>query len=147
MAESFASSSTQTGPGFRPPTASPPKARPRVLIHTLGCKVNQVESDDLAESLSQAGCDVANSGPADVVVVNTCTVTHVSDKKARKAKRRLERREAAQSPETVASDDASAELDASEGEEMAEEALATTEMAGSHEPATPTEEPEHGRTV
>lgn len=56
---------------------------------TLGCKVNQYESEAMLESLLQGGFQKA--GPeeqADIVVVNSCTVTAVSDQKARQALRR-----------------------------------------------------------
>ena len=54
MAESFASSSTQTGRRFRPPTASP-SVPLRVYVHTLGCKVNQVDSDEMRSGLRERG--------------------------------------------------------------------------------------------
>lgn len=48
----------------------------RYLITTLGCKVNQCESEGIAQALSEAGWGAAESGAsADLVVVNTCTVT------------------------------------------------------------------------
>ena len=56
----------------------------RFAIHTLGCRVNTYESDAIAQSLRAAGfseCDF--SEPADVYIVNTCTVTNVADKKSR----------------------------------------------------------------
>lgn len=59
---------------------------PLVAFVTLGCKVNQTESDAIAESLGMLG-DRAQADDADVVVVNTCTVTGEADHKARKAVR------------------------------------------------------------
>ena len=57
---------------------------PRVAFATLGCKVNQSETDLLARQFAAAGYScVPFDGPADVYVVNTCTVTHVADKKSR----------------------------------------------------------------
>ncbi|MFP4582538.1 MAG: tRNA (N(6)-L-threonylcarbamoyladenosine(37)-C(2))-methylthiotransferase MtaB [Desulfococcaceae bacterium] len=48
----------------------------RFVLATLGCKVNQCESEGIAQALSDAGWAAAKSGaPADLVVVNTCTVT------------------------------------------------------------------------
>lgn len=48
----------------------------RFVIATLGCKVNQCESEGIAQALSNAGWAAAESdAPADLVVVNTCTVT------------------------------------------------------------------------
>ncbi len=56
----------------------------RVAFTTLGCKVNQSESDTMARQFTAAGhrC-VPFEESADVYVVNTCTVTHVADKKSR----------------------------------------------------------------
>jgi threonylcarbamoyladenosine tRNA methylthiotransferase MtaB len=56
----------------------------RVAFTTLGCKVNQSETDLLARQFAAAGYDcVPFDTSADVYVVNTCTVTHVADKKSR----------------------------------------------------------------
>jgi len=91
VAESFASSSTQTGRSFRPPTASPVSAL-RVYVHTLGCKVNQVDSDEIRDALHSYGAEiVADPVPAEVIVVNTCTVTVEADKKSRKLARHFAR--------------------------------------------------------
>jgi threonylcarbamoyladenosine tRNA methylthiotransferase MtaB len=55
-----------------------------IAFTTLGCKVNQSETDILARQFTAAGyrC-VSFEDAADVYVVNTCTVTHVADKKSR----------------------------------------------------------------
>jgi len=61
----------------------------KVYIETLGCKTNQYESEALTALFQNAGyvdCDKAED--ADVCVVNTCTVTHVSDRKSRQIIRR-----------------------------------------------------------
>lgn len=63
-----------------------PARAPRVAFVTLGCKVNQAESDTIAAALPDA-CVVRDAAEADVVVVNTCTVTGEADHKARKAVR------------------------------------------------------------
>lgn len=56
----------------------------RVAVYTLGCKLNQAESEDLCNGLKQRGIHVVSpSEAADVYVANTCTVTHVADRKAR----------------------------------------------------------------
>jgi threonylcarbamoyladenosine tRNA methylthiotransferase MtaB len=56
----------------------------RIAFTTLGCKVNQSETDLLARQFTAAGYScVPFDAPADVYVVNTCTVTHVADKKSR----------------------------------------------------------------
>jgi threonylcarbamoyladenosine tRNA methylthiotransferase MtaB len=57
---------------------------------TLGCKVNQYETQYVKELLEQAGWSEAAAGqPADLCVVNTCTVTHEGDAKGRQLIRRL----------------------------------------------------------
>ena len=54
-----------------------------VAFHTLGCKVNQYDSQAMLELFEQAGYESrAFSDVADVYVVNTCTVTGTGDKKA-----------------------------------------------------------------
>ena len=56
---------------------------------TLGCKVNQYETQVMRESLNRSGYRiVAPDDAADVYVINTCTVTGVSDRKARQMIRR-----------------------------------------------------------
>ncbi|MHB1136125.1 MAG: MiaB/RimO family radical SAM methylthiotransferase [Coriobacteriia bacterium] len=58
----------------------------RVAFVTLGCKVNQAESDTIASALPAAQV-VRDQAEADIIVVNTCTVTGEADHKARKAVR------------------------------------------------------------
>jgi threonylcarbamoyladenosine tRNA methylthiotransferase MtaB len=59
---------------------------------TLGCKVNQYETELVREGLSRAGYrDAADGEAADLCVVNTCTVTAEGDSKSRNAIRRLAR--------------------------------------------------------
>lgn len=62
--------------------------KPTFAIRTLGCKVNRVESDTLRAELLARGCVESAEADADVVVVNTCTVTQEADAKVRKAVRR-----------------------------------------------------------
>lgn len=53
-------------------------------LHTLGCKVNTYESDLISEKLKAAGfSEVEFTDPADVVIINTCTVTNIADRKTR----------------------------------------------------------------
>lgn len=60
------------------------QSTPRVSIHTLGCKLNAVESSALAQSFVDAGYTVVPFGSAsDVVVVNTCTVTEEANRECR----------------------------------------------------------------
>ena len=59
---------------------------PTVAVKTLGCRVNQSDSDSILRALVERGFYPAPYGqPADAVVVNTCTVTHVADRKSRHA--------------------------------------------------------------
>lgn len=61
-------------------------------IVTLGCKLNQAESYQIQVQLAQAGVALVPFGePADLSVVNTCTVTHVADQQARQLLRRARR--------------------------------------------------------
>ena len=62
-------------------------------IETHGCKLNQADSLALARQFAAAGLtQVAGDMPADVYVVNSCTVTHVADRKARQSMRAARRR-------------------------------------------------------
>ena len=64
----------------------------RFAIYTLGCKVNQYETQAMETILTQRGHTlVPFEGEADVYVVNTCSVTAVSDKKCRNMIRRTRR--------------------------------------------------------
>ena len=61
----------------------------KVAICTLGCKVNQYESQAMEQELVRRGHELADfGGPADAYIINTCTVTAVSDKKCRNLIRR-----------------------------------------------------------
>ena len=63
-----------------------------VEIITLGCKVNQYESQAMLEALLAAGfTQAAPDEAAGVVVVNSCTVTAQSDHKVRQALRRAKK--------------------------------------------------------
>ncbi len=66
--------------------------RGAVAIETQGCKLNQADSEALAREFARAGFRVVSPGEqADVHIVNTCTVTHVADSKARQALRAAHR--------------------------------------------------------
>ncbi len=61
-------------------------------IETLGCKVNEYESAFYASQLEQAGFErVAKGEPADVLIINTCTVTNTAAAKSRRRINRLKR--------------------------------------------------------
>ncbi len=65
-------------------------ASPRASIHTLGCRLNQAESVLLRDQLEAAGYLMAPFGePADLGIINTCTVTQEAEAKCRKAIRRF----------------------------------------------------------
>lgn len=56
----------------------------KVAFSTLGCRVNQYESEAMAEKFIREGYEVVDySEVADVYVINTCTVTNMGDKKSR----------------------------------------------------------------
>ncbi|WP_425806764.1 tRNA (N(6)-L-threonylcarbamoyladenosine(37)-C(2))-methylthiotransferase MtaB [Desulfitobacterium sp. Sab5] len=63
---------------------------PKVCFLTLGCKVNQTESEALAQLFRNNGYEVVDSSEeSDVVIVNTCTVTNTGDAKSRQVIRRM----------------------------------------------------------
>jgi threonylcarbamoyladenosine tRNA methylthiotransferase MtaB len=63
-----------------------------VRFYTLGCKVNQYDSEAMLEEFLRSGYSNASQGmPADVCVVNTCTVTGTGDQKSLQAARRFKR--------------------------------------------------------
>jgi len=64
----------------------------RVFFHTLGCKVNRYETEKMLEQLSSIGFVLTNDAKsADLIVVNSCTVTAESDRKTRQLTRRYKR--------------------------------------------------------
>ena len=64
----------------------------KLKTHTLGCKVNQYETQWVREGLIQNGfADAEADEPADLCVVNTCTVTNEGDSKSRQIIRRMHR--------------------------------------------------------
>ena len=63
-----------------------------VAFHTLGCKVNQYDTQAMRERFEEAGYTTAEfDGAADVYVINTCTVTGTGDKKSMQTIRRCHR--------------------------------------------------------
>jgi len=58
-----------------------------VAFHTLGCKLNQAETELLARQFAAAGYSVVSGNGADICVLNTCTVTHIADRKCRRLMR------------------------------------------------------------
>lgn len=69
-----------------------------VAATTLGCKVNQAETDSMLDMLSAAGADIADfEEKADIYIVNTCSVTNIADKKSRQMLHRAKKR----NPESI----------------------------------------------
>ena len=65
----------------------------RVAIYTLGCKVNQYETAAMEQELQRRGHTLTDfESEADVYIINTCSVTAVSDKKSRQMIRRAKKR-------------------------------------------------------
>jgi len=66
--------------------------RGRLSVVTVGCKANFADSAEIVIHASRAGFNVVRGGePADVLVINSCTVTHRADRDCRAAARRLRR--------------------------------------------------------
>ena len=65
----------------------------KVIINTLGCKVNQFESASFLCAFEESGCQAAMTGEdADIIVINTCAVTAKAGAQSRQTVRRLMRR-------------------------------------------------------
>lgn len=62
-----------------------------IIFYTLGCKVNQYETEAIRESFLKKGHTCNPSLKADAVIINSCTVTAESDRKTRQVVRRLRR--------------------------------------------------------
>ena len=64
----------------------------KIAFHTLGCKVNQYETQALKEKFLQRGYEIVGDEDfADIYVINTCTVTGLSDRKSRQFIRRVKK--------------------------------------------------------
>ena len=62
----------------------------KVAFLTLGCKTNQYETNGMMQKFEEAGYEICNiEDNPDVYVVNTCTVTNISDRKSRQALRKI----------------------------------------------------------
>ena len=63
-----------------------------VAFHTLGCKVNQYETEAMEELFEKNNYSIVNENDiADIYVINTCTVTNLSDRKSRQFIRKAKR--------------------------------------------------------
>lgn len=66
----------------------------KVAVCTLGCKVNQYESDSMMDILKKNGCEIVPfSQFADVYIVNTCSVTNMAERKSRQMLHRAKKKE------------------------------------------------------
>ena len=64
----------------------------KAVVFTLGCKVNECESDSLIAGLAERGYEVSDKlVPADLYVVNTCAVTAEAEKKSRQMESRIKK--------------------------------------------------------
>lgn len=64
----------------------------KLALYTLGCRVNQYETEAIAETFIKLGYIIVNFDEfANVYVINTCTVTNISDKKSRKMIRKVKK--------------------------------------------------------
>ena len=61
----------------------------KVAFYTLGCKVNQYETNGMIQKFMESNYDIVDfSEKADIYIINTCTVTNMSDRKSRQVLRR-----------------------------------------------------------
>jgi len=71
------------GDGVNIMTLGTMSGAPKIAFHTLGCKLNQAETEKLQWQAIDAGYAISSVEDADICVLNTCTVTHIADRKAR----------------------------------------------------------------
>mgnify|MGYP003304458637 FL=1 len=65
----------------------------KVFFHTLGCKVNQYETQEMREQLTKNGYEITeDENTADIFVINSCTVTSESDRKTRQCVRHYKKK-------------------------------------------------------
>ena len=64
----------------------------KAAFYTLGCKVNQYETEAMAELFADSGYEIKEfTEVADVYVINTCSVTNMGDRKSRQIIRRAKK--------------------------------------------------------
>ena len=64
----------------------------KVALYTLGCRVNQYETEAIIESFKKHGYEIVEFDEfADIYIINTCTVTNASDKKSRQMIRKVKK--------------------------------------------------------
>lgn len=65
----------------------------KIAFHTLGCKVNQYETEAMKEQFASAGYEIVNEyDKADVYLINTCSVTGLADRKSRQYIRKMKKK-------------------------------------------------------
>lgn len=65
----------------------------RIAVYTLGCKVNQYESDSVMNMLAESGCEIVSfEAVADIYIINTCSVTNMAERKSRQMIHRAKKR-------------------------------------------------------
>lgn len=65
----------------------------KAALHNLGCKVNAYETESMRRILTEAGYEIVPfEEPADVYVINTCSVTNMADRKSRQMLHRARKR-------------------------------------------------------
>lgn len=70
----------------------------KIAFHTLGCKVNQYETEAMKEQFRSSGNEIVGEEDwADVYIINTCTVTNLADRKSRQYIRRMKK----QNPQAI----------------------------------------------
>ena len=64
----------------------------KVAFYTLGCKVNQYETNGMIQKFEESDYEIVDfSEKSDIYIVNTCTVTSIADKKSRQFLRQAKR--------------------------------------------------------
>jgi len=58
-------------------------------VYTFGCRLNQAETQEIVNALVKAGWEYKPQGAASLFIVNTCTVTHIADRKVKQLLRRI----------------------------------------------------------
>lgn len=67
----------------------------KIAVITLGCKVNQYETDAMCQLLEEAGYEIVSAREkADIYIVNTCSVTNMADRKSRQMLHRVKKQNA-----------------------------------------------------
>jgi len=69
------------------------KRKLRISAYTLGCKVNQYETNAMIQQFQNSGYEIVNfNDVSDIYIINTCTVTNMSDRKSRNIFRKAKER-------------------------------------------------------